>query len=440
MLLDKSEIHFGKKISTVIIEGNEEGCTGKGDTASLMDTADPHEPLFSIEEEDSHPAIGYERRTSAYGYGRKTLEQSRLNDEKIHYYSNWVIARSVIISKALGMAQDRDSANAVNPSMAGRFFEGRYLPEESIARAGKFLFVLSGEDWRNIDKASPLVPSKICWPNLVLLIFTFAGIEGDYMNGCRETPLSLSSFRSFGHIDDFGFNIDSDQQIEGFKVFGLIASFSVLSRLLIGQVYSDDYSDSAVLISACGWSIFFDSVDAVDPSNVSTDCMRVIRGVPSRNGLRKARIIDGPTDTGPSTRPRSFIKMTKAKRQWAEVATAKRDRILVRQTSDAFQITQMFKWSPGRLSDGFSIIKLGFREMQEICIAARKTPACECERSQTGLKSLSEELEEDMVMCMGSRCLGLTLATGETEDAQRSGTQPDGPNISVIGCRLEGEL
>ena len=49
--------------------------------------------------------------------------------------------------------------------------------------------------------------------------------------------------------------------------------------------------------------MFFDSFDAVDPAELSTGLLHVQLGVPSRNGERKAHIVDGPQDAPPTWGP-----------------------------------------------------------------------------------------------------------------------------------------
>lgn len=380
--LKKYDIRFGDGESRVIIEESD----GENAGASLMDPVDQHEPLFSLLEDDSSPSIAYEHRTRAFGYGLKTLQQARLSDEQIRDCSHWVIARSVGMSRAL-LALNQDDTYATNVAGASAHFELTYLSDDQIVRAGKFLFALECDDWRyTMRKRKRLrVPSKICWPNLVALVFTFARIEGDDLDRCKTMPLCLSSFREFGDIDDPGQESDGTIPTKGFEKFDLLASFSVLTRLLLGKAYSDDYIKNAVLISAWGWSIYFDSVAADDPIDVSVNSMRVVCGLPSRSGLRKARIIDGPTE-------RLYTKEDDLISICPGMARAKRDRVLVGQTSDAFQIMQMFKWSDGILAKNSNrvisnVVKMGFREMQDLCIDAKRFPPCICEEPSPMLKS-----------------------------------------------------
>jgi hypothetical protein len=72
--------------------------------------------------------------------------------------------------------------------------------------------------------------------------------------------------------------------------------FNIICQLLLGSQYSKDYVANSVLISGQGWSIFLDSLAAMNVSDISPGVMHVRLGVPSRNGERKARIINGPTN------------------------------------------------------------------------------------------------------------------------------------------------
>jgi hypothetical protein len=73
--------------------------------------------------------------------------------------------------------------------------------------------------------------------------------------------------------------------------------FDIISRLLLGHQYSKEYVADSALLSSWGWSIFFDSLAAHDPANVRPGLIHLQLGVPSRNGERKARIVDAPADT-----------------------------------------------------------------------------------------------------------------------------------------------
>lgn len=176
----------------------------------------------------------------------------------------------------------------------------------------------------------------------------------------------------------------------------LSSTFEILSSLLLGHLYSKEYVKSAVLVSAWGWSIFFDSIDAIDPLDVSVDSMRVVCGVPTRQGRRRSRIIDGPTACR-KVLVREGISMSvdTTIRFSPNISTASRGLTWIGARGDAFQVTQTHS-STESTSDRFSIgkeqtHKLGFREMQELCLQVRRLPSCQCDTVTPDIVAWSRE-------------------------------------------------
>ncbi|PKX99532.1 uncharacterized protein P174DRAFT_361822 [Aspergillus novofumigatus IBT 16806] len=67
--------------------------------------------------------------------------------------------------------------------------------------------------------------------------------------------------------------------------------------LLLGPLPTHSHLESAALTSHRGWSVFLNTLsdrDLHDPSYVDEGFFTVKAGVPSRNGVRKHAIIDGP--------------------------------------------------------------------------------------------------------------------------------------------------
>ena len=149
----------------------------------------------------------------------------------------------------------------------------------------------------------------------------------------------------------------------------------MLSHLLLGHMFSREYVNPAVLVSGWGWSIFFNSVDAVDPADISINTMRVLCGVPTLRGFRRARIIDGPTGTRMSFTTAKTVNKDPGINFFPGVSTAKRGLPLVGYHSDAFQVTQTFSWkSMGRIEKKHI---LGFRQMQEQCLQTDLLARCQ---------------------------------------------------------------
>jgi len=222
--------------------------------------------------------------------------------------------------------------------------------------------------------------AKKAQPNsLIAILTTFARIDERDLQKCATMPLTLLACSVLGHHSDKSSRANSS--LTTGKPIGLLTAFEVLSNLLIGQLFRTEYVKPAVLVSAWGWSIFFNSLDALDPEDVATSSMRVVCGVPARRGLRRSRVIDGPTDTEISetkilTSPRVGI--------CPGIGAAIRGTTLVEVHADAFQVTQIFSWvSCKSFVKAEKNFKTGLRKMQEICLPLDKLSPCQCDANRS---------------------------------------------------------
>ena len=355
--LGGTSICFGIEPSNILIEDASPKDVG----ASLMDPADQHEPLFTLINANHNLEIGYESRAEAYGFGQRVLKVARLTEEEERYCSQWIIARCI--------AQSENAKSSY-----------KYPCEDSMIRAGKFLFGLETVDVEVLRKhtGSSFRRSKslsgIAWPSLAAILIAFARVKEQDLERCNSMPLSLSAYRSLR---------SSHQEFSGpsYETFldplsNLSSSFENLAHLLLGHMFSTEYVAKAILVCAWGWSIFLDIIDAADPSDASNN-IRVMAGVPSRGGVRRARVIDGPIDMGLLPAPSKVVKTDPQITFSSGVCTGERGPTIVGNRSDAFQITQIFKWTPEHEMEPV-IHKFGFRAMQEVCNRTVRLSSCEC--------------------------------------------------------------
>ena len=174
---------------------------------------------------------------------------------------------------------------------------------------------------------------------------------------CKDIPLALNVVsvvpgKQISNLDDN----------HPYRFLNLLESFETLSLLLLGRhLHSVEYLKPAVLLSAWGWSVFFDSIGAVTSFDVSVETLRVLRGLPSRRGSRGTRIIDGPQGASMSDSWSSFRPAETDVWLAQGVSTAEKGTILVGHHIDAFQVTQQFMCRHERTATyGY-----GFREMAE---------------------------------------------------------------------------
>ena len=174
-------------------------------------------------------------------------------------------------------------------------------------------------------------------------------------------------------------------------------SFEILAHYLLGQRYSDSFIKRALLVSDCGWSIFFDAIGATDPSDVSICNLRMLAGVPSvedasKNRVVKDRVLDGPTELSFSYSDSTILKAgwlsdTSSVNFFPGVSTAKRGNSLIGfRDNDAFLATQSFSWNFKGTEPKTHI--LGFREMLELCKDFTWLSPCACDHKTTQLGSL----------------------------------------------------
>ena len=375
--LEGSEVTFGRGTSNVLIEESDSVHAG----ASLMDPADPHEPLFTLVSDESIP-ISYESRAQAYGFGTTMLENAEIPDDERQYCSHWIIACAL-----LGISEDPSyrsgmstQPHTMEDTLHNLPFETRDPSQERIIQAGRFLFALDNLDYELIGSCNHSPPqmapsgNHVNWACLVIILETFSRIRKEDLHRCTALPLSLRGYETLQKAEHVTGKISPDNIST--RSWNLVGSFENLYRLLLGHMYSEDYVKNAVLVSAWGWSIFFESIDAIDPADVSTDTIRVMHGVPTRRGLRRSRIIDGPARNWVmSNGTVEALGKDLDINYFLGVGNTTKERILVGHHADAFQITQIFNWVFMNQTD--KQFMLGFRKMQELCVRAERLAPCQ---------------------------------------------------------------
>lgn len=362
--IEETKIGFGNAPYNLVVEQSR----SQKASVSLMDPLDPHEPLFTLQNVESSIEISYERRAEAYGYGIKCLQFKKISN--CVWYAQWVISYCIERCEAFGELYRHD-------------FGLRYPSRTRLMTAGRFIFALD-------ESVTSLTPKSIIelegdenMKTLIALanvVVTFARISEDDLTKCSEMPLALNAV----HMISYNQFTESDH-VSPRNFFGLLESFEILSLMLLScHIRHENYIKRAFLVSAWGWSVFLDSIDSVDPSDVSIDTLRVLRGVPSRRGIRKTRIIDGPQETSLTKHFRSFGEEGEVYWVAEGASMAQKGVILVGHHDDAFQVTQQFTLSYERTYTH----RLGFREMAERSIRSSRLPPCHCPKSNNNLSQV----------------------------------------------------
>ena len=373
------ETYFGDEPRNIVIE---DGTAAQTVSATLMDVADQHEPLFTLANHQNDPIISHEHRVEAFGFGRKILMKTNAAEDKRRLCSHWIIAR--------GIASIRHSQQLDDSKPLQALFTRKFPSENNIINAGKFLFAMDNvENAILTEECGPVAETvlklpQVNWPALVALLHVFAQIEADDLEGIGNLPLSLHVFQQ---LETSHHGIAKFRTKEPEEAVSLLTSFEILCRLLLGSSFSEEYIKPAVLVSAWGWSVYFNSIDALDPKDVSIRSMRVCKGVPARKDLRRARIVDGPTTTFLSSSVGQTLNRIPHIMLYPGISTSKKGGVLVGHQDDAFVVTQSFEWDSVGLLEGWAKSthgasgrrKLGFRMMLELCVNVGMLPACECE-------------------------------------------------------------
>ena len=379
-----AEITFGQGNSNIVIEE----CFSQSSGASLMDPADPNEPLFSLANDENHPSGSYERRAEAFGFGLKVLKNALGDTSDVEYCIHWIISHSIPITTAEKLQDVMDPQSQL----------------QRLLRAAQFLFSTGYIDMTLVSSLSDKpfkdkLSSKVSEFTLVAILIAFARVEDDDLERGRQLPLSLTEYERIRKSQHGINSIDYlKQQVKPgggrfeFSV-NVLDAFSILSRLLLGHMYTEEYVH-ALLISAWGWSIFFDCIDINDPADVSIDKIRVLNGVPTRRGLRRTRIIDGPA--GSQKLPSAVeIRVGNSQfRLFPGISTARKGRILVGYHSDAFQVTQSLIWKSFGKEEYTH--RLAFRERLDQCVHYTYVlKPCDCvkEEPEDLLAWIDERLE-----------------------------------------------
>lgn len=371
---------------------------------SLMDPLDLHEPLFTLQNDQHSTSISYDHRAEAYGYGTKFLQYAKVPKREQVALAQFIRSRTVEVCGQFG------TSNMVSDSGLESTIDigPRYPSRSRLLSACRFLFSDESAKMPKLKPSSdphynqiPIVQA------LVAIVITFARVSEDDLARCKEMPLALNVLTSIRNKEVAAFTNVGSQ-----VYFDLLESFELLSLLLLGHIWYHDYGNPTVLFSAWGWSAFLDSIDDIDPFDVSINTLRVMRGVPSRQGIRRNRIIDGPPRAVAPGMWRSLPSNSLISALAAGIGRAERDIILVGHHNDAFQVTQQFTCR----NQPHSPYRYGFRAMAEWSIRSRRFPPCQCyiskreQPSGTKLQAIDRILKEDDGLTPCSDPKGLDLA------------------------------
>jgi hypothetical protein len=352
----KVDIVFGEEPYHVCVEE----CDSSKASSTLLERVDKGKPLFTFSTSESDPVIPGEYRLEAKGFAKKSLTLTGISSEEAEEYAQWLAAGCL---KHFGT----ECKQSVSGELGLTTMETQI--GDNIISSTLFLFDMAELDGNKIQnllgsehgKGKQLF-DRVKWQNYAVLIYIFARVSD--RQRCGEVPLSLTAFRDFKK-DDHGIS-RSGNSFSG-PLPNILLSYDLLARLLLGTSYFSDFMHRSCLVSAYGWSLFFDSFDAADPVEIATGLLHLALGVPTRTGCRRARIVDGPTNVQ-LTSPKGVVVNSERPviAFWPGVWSGRNTGAYVgNHGRDAFTVVQHFEWA--REESTSKSWKFGFREKVEFC-------------------------------------------------------------------------
>lgn len=342
--------------------------------ASVLDATGENEACFKLSQVEEDPPIQCENRTTARGFARKVMTLSGFSQATIDTQARQIAVDCIHLLPLTSQRSNVRSLKLVSMSSQIR---------EHICKSTALLFDipllettltadLSNEKEQRRTMTRP--GSNVQWAQLLLVIISFARVHD--LSKCENLPLSLDAFWELSN-EEFAVSVKGNQ-FSG-TAPDTFVSFNIISRLLLGHQYSKEDVESSALVSSWGWSIFLDAFGALDPAHVRPGVIHIQLGVPSRNGERKTRVVDGPADIpieyGTSL-DHDGIPIT----FWPGVSDSQLSATLIGYSGrDAFSVVQVYEWN----MNGQKLKKwrLGFRGKQEMCLKFTVIDQCPCATS-----------------------------------------------------------
>ena len=379
------DIKFGDGAATVVIVSIS-SLLDAG--VSLLDACCPDEPLYTLSSNMEDILISSDIRADAYGFGMKILKLLLPDDELGQEMSaHWIISQG---------------CNLLEGDM--RLDYPIHLPHlrRGILSAGAFLFAINQDDMALIraQGRDGVVPynaltsrrEKAC-DALVALLISFARIPS--LENCARMPLSIDVFlrlqeENLGLLTYRGASyINPEPSI---CVPNNIASYRLLSLLLLGRSYSKDYIWPSCLVSSWGWSVMLDAVDAKDPDHVLTETVLVLYGVPSRRGVAKRRILNGPTETWANMSGIEGRQLAQSPHLVTlfpgELQVANGPLLVGHHGQASISAIQTFKIQHPSPDHPGGKLQLGLQELYELCTRFHRLPPCQCAEITLTLTSI----------------------------------------------------
>jgi hypothetical protein len=384
-----SEKKFGTGQEQVLIEVSSRVLDT---TISLLDT--DGEVLFHITQEQDDFQIESAPKISLRGYGRKYLADFSHSAAMLEELTLIVVSVAILFAQAFVACDDNKYISS------GLLSHGLTLQRlvQRLVTAGNIMFDRSEIRQAELDVhmktyggSQPLLafppPSSVIahchligrpertrtiWEstisNLVPLIIALVAVAHiNPLDGLDDLPFTGARVLDDHFLSGWirGWDGKSSIRAEDDTFFRAIA-------MLLGLRMDDDpYLDTVALLSNRGWSVYFDTFRDADPAQVDIINLRVRRGVPMRNSIRKRGIIDGPrsgldSDPGDELHQPDFIRLNSGNK-------VERLPLLCAERKDYFSVSHRLQSASGT---GLLLRRTGFRECHRAIWATTRAESC----------------------------------------------------------------
>ncbi|KAF4333291.1 hypothetical protein FBEOM_12877 [Fusarium beomiforme] len=377
-------VYFGDGPYNITIEH----CSSTDTSATLLQITDKNIPIFTLTTTDVDPYIQSDQRRDTRGFLRQAFILQGVDEGELREYAPAIVSDCIkhFDSNYKGHSgvepvppiHHIEANSTEDPDCTIKLDSMYSMLRPRITKTAAFLFDIDEVQLNSecIGAASTDRKRKSAiWSAAMALVYALSRVKE--LAACALFPLSLDAFDSLT-LDN---HLLADKV--GFKgpIPDTVRSFEIICKLLVGRLYNKEYVSKAFLISSRGWSIFMDTVDAIDPADVDSWSLHIRLGVPSRDGIRKSRIIDGMGHLEFHGTMGVLLNSDPRISFWPGVGTAKLVGSHVGyHDHDAFTAVQTYEWAHrGQKSKRW---RLGFREKQEISMNFRVYRMCGCSKLQ----------------------------------------------------------
>ena len=299
---DEKEIRLGPGNDQVIVD-----CRDREDPSISLLDGSGDDILISVKSDEEDFKIDAAPKLSVQGCGRSLLLEDSPNEDVAEEMMLLTVAIALVANehlqikhrckiiercavkerKILEVARLLFDKPALTIESVNRYIE-EYREKKPVEHEPTPLL----KKWGSLAGTNDLHirrRAELSWPNLhytshqiVALILSFSHVRD--LSTCANLPFRVTSSHMLPRIlQTWDGKSDLDIPHDTW--------FSVIATLMFGH---ERLPTDACLISDRGWSVFVSTFSDADPSFIDPRYVSVVRGVPSRHGIRKTGITDGP--------------------------------------------------------------------------------------------------------------------------------------------------